>query len=56
MCAMTFWVDWYLYQAFTINIKGARAILVKKIHFILFCSESEQYSLDGFAQKDYFTT
>ena len=33
MCAMAFWVDWYLYQGSTVNIKGARAILVQKYAF-----------------------
>ena len=30
---MTLRVDWYLYQAFRINIKGARAILVKSLTY-----------------------
>ena len=30
---MTLRVDWYLYQASTINIKGARAILVKSLTY-----------------------
>ena len=41
---MTLRVDWYLYRVFTINIKGARAILVKKS------------DLPGFDQKHYNTT
>ena len=44
MCVMTLRVDWYLYRVFTINIKGARAILVKKS------------DLPGFDQKHYNTT
>ena len=44
MCIMTLRVDWYLYRVFTINIKGARAILVKKS------------DLPGFDQKHYNTT
>ena len=41
---MMFWVDWYLSQAFMINIKGARAILLKN------------YTLFGSVQIDWFTT
>ena len=44
MCVMTLRVDWYLYRVFTINIKGARAILVKKS------------DLPGFDQKHYNMT
>ena len=31
---MTFWVDWYLYQAFMINIKGARKKISEKLGII----------------------
>ena len=52
---MTLCINWYLYHAFSTNIKGAGVILAKKIQFVRF-AQIVIYYLPGFAQIQQFTT
>ena len=51
---MTLRVDWYLYRAFMINIKGARAILVKSLTYQALIRNSTIQLISQKAQEGYF--
>ena len=49
---MMFQVDWYLHQAFTINIKTCLTNFNEKFSFIWFCTDALIYYLLGLMHRN----